>query len=141
MRISRRPGKPLERLALLIGALLLAAPLLALNCEMSCAREAARTSTGEATSAQAEHCTTDEATPRGSSGGPHVPDGCGHRSDAAFIKKATEKMASGLKASIPLGCLPAASRSAFDRACVPVRETPSRTVPRTAGVRPHILRL
>lgn len=144
MRETTRPTRPrsLTLLAVAVSGLVFTVPLLGLNCEMACARIAARAATAEDAPPPAEHCAAHgDASPGRPSGAPATPDGCGHHADSAVVKRAAEGAVSGCKISILAGSLPAPIQSASDRYSVSSAPTVPGATPRPAAARPRILRL
>jgi hypothetical protein len=94
-----------------LTALLPALPLLGLNCEMACARNASQAVDTEREPA-AGHCATHGDAAPAQPSKPPTPDGCGHHADMAAVKKTLERAQKGLTGlsvdvalPAPAGCI------------------------------------
>ncbi len=132
---------PLKALAFAVSGLILALPLLGLNCELACARVAARASK-KAGPASAQHCPAhDGAVPTGSSSAPTAPDSCGHHGDSAALKKGIEAADQGSRLSTVTAATPACASYAFDRSSALVDSAAQSITPRPPAGLPRVLRL
>ena len=120
-RMKYRHSSPtLKSLAIVLGGLILALPLLGMDCEMACTRAAASSAIAS-NSAPAEHCPAHgAATPTRRPDAPATPDGCGHHSDLAALKKGIENAEKGSKFSTVAATPPASAGRAFHRISISV---------------------
>ena len=144
MRETTRPNRPRspKLLAVAVSGLFFSGPLLGLDCEIACARSAARGALAQDASPFAGHCAPHgDASSRRSSGAPATQDGCGHHADSAIVKRAAEGAESGCKISIMAGSLPAPNQSASDPYSILSTPAAPGARPRPAATRPRTLRL
>ena len=138
-RASRFPS--LSVLAFAVSGLILALPLLGLDCELACARVAARASK-KADPASAQHCPAhDGAAPTGSSSAPTAPDSCGHHEDSAALKKGIEAAEQGSRLSTVTVATSGCSLYAIARSSAVADSLAQRITPRRPAALPRVLRL
>lgn len=137
----RNEPRAFKTLAIALSALVLALPLLGLNCEMACARGGARTATSEGP-APAQHCPAHSgSSPNLPSNAPQSSDTCGHHADPATVKKAVEGAGPVYKVSI-VGAAPSASaENAFCRSASDTYFSAPGSTPRPPAALPRVLRL
>ena len=131
---SRSILRVLRPLVVVLTGLILALPLLGLDCEMACARS--DTDRGPVSN----HCAAHDSAPAGSSQAP-ARAGCGHHAHSAVLKQASEGAQRCLRvASVPLALLAPAARAGRGSS-VGAAFSAREVAPLWLAARPDILRL
>jgi len=143
MRTTRlKSSTSVRLLAVVVGVLVFALPLLGLNCEVACARGAARAATAKGSQAPAEQCASHKDAAHGRpSGDPPVPDRCGHHSESVAVKRVPDDAASGFKTPMPAGLVHTPKACAFDQSADSSALAERAAGPRPAVARSSVLRL
>ncbi len=137
----RHSSPTLKSLPIVLGVLILALPLLGLDCEMACTR-AAGSSAIPRNSATAEHCPAHgAATPTRRPDAPATPDGCGHHSDPAALEKGLEGADKGSKLLIVAATPPASAACAFFRVSKSTDPSALAIAPQRSTALSRVLRL
>ncbi len=137
----RKVPQPFKSLALVLSGLILALPLLGLDCEMTCARSASRVDTKKQIPS-AEHCADhSESAPARSTNSPGTPDGCRHHTDSVAVKKAFQGAERGCKVSA-LDAFPSVFlEDTLDRNPALFSSPTAGAAPRPSAALPLVLRL